>query len=80
MAFPRLNALTFWLLLFGALFRSVTEIPGFTFAGTYLDDLEARGAAARIRHLPETPPLYPDMTDAQQELVISELLQAFEAG
>jgi ABC-2 type transport system permease protein len=28
-----------WLLLFGALFRSVTEIPGFGAAGTYLDYL-----------------------------------------
>lgn len=28
-----------WLLLFGSLFRSVTEIPGFTTAGTYLDYL-----------------------------------------
>ncbi len=28
-----------WLLLFGALFRSVTEIPGFTTAATYLDYL-----------------------------------------
>jgi ABC-2 type transport system permease protein len=28
-----------WLLLFGALFKSVTEIPGFTTAATYLDYL-----------------------------------------
>jgi ABC-2 type transport system permease protein len=28
-----------WLLLFGSLFRSVTEIPGFAAAGTYLDYL-----------------------------------------
>ena len=28
-----------WLLLFGALFRSVTEIPGFTGGGSYLDYL-----------------------------------------
>jgi ABC-2 type transport system permease protein len=28
-----------WLLLFGSLFRSVTEIPGFTAAGSYLDYL-----------------------------------------
>ena len=28
-----------WLLLFGSLFRSVTEIPGFGAAGTYLDYL-----------------------------------------
>ena len=28
-----------WLLLFGALFRSVTEIPGFTTAASYLDYL-----------------------------------------
>jgi ABC-2 type transport system permease protein len=28
-----------WLLLFGSLFRSVTEIPGFASAGTYLDYL-----------------------------------------
>lgn len=28
-----------WLLLFGALFRSVTEIPGFAAGGTYLDYL-----------------------------------------
>ena len=28
-----------WLLLFGSLFRSVTEIPGFATAGTYLDYL-----------------------------------------
>jgi ABC-2 type transport system permease protein len=28
-----------WLLLFGQLFRSVTEIPGFTTAGSYLDYL-----------------------------------------
>ena len=28
-----------WLLLFGALFRSVTEIPGFNAGGTYLDYL-----------------------------------------
>ena len=28
-----------WLLLFGSLFRSVTEIPGFNSAGTYLDYL-----------------------------------------
>jgi ABC-2 type transport system permease protein len=28
-----------WLLLFGSLFRSVTEIPGFSASGTYLDYL-----------------------------------------
>jgi ABC-2 type transport system permease protein len=28
-----------WLLLFGSLFRSITEIPGFVVAGTYLDYL-----------------------------------------
>ena len=62
--------------------RQGTHAPVATglYASRYdLDDEDFRGAVVAER-LTLALPLYPDMTDAEQELVVTELLGAFEAS
>jgi perosamine synthetase len=57
--------------------RQGTHAPAL--AGLYGHPEQAFPRAAVAERLTLALPLYPDMTDAEQELVVTELLGAYEA-
>jgi dTDP-4-amino-4,6-dideoxygalactose transaminase len=61
--------------------RQGTHAPVLTslYANRYDLDEEAFPRAVVAERMTLALPLYPDMTDADQELVVTELLGAFEA-